>query len=100
MTYEEFLEEVKSVQLPRWRLLEKRIRSDDKTNRSPIQVLAGFFSRQPPITPAECASALRLELGPDLALVIMKAEDNEWLKENLVKKIRMDLLSATGLSEQ
>jgi hypothetical protein len=100
MTYEDFLEQVESIQLPRWQMVKNKIRADDESQRSPIQVLAGFSSRQTPATPAECASALHLEFGSDLALIIMKAEDNEWLEEDLVKRIRKDILEATGLSEQ
>lgn len=99
MTYEDFLEQIKSIQLPRWRLIQGKIRSADQTERSPIQVLAGFYSRQPPATPAECASALCLEFGAELVLIIMKAEDNEWLEEKLVRKIRKDILGATELEE-
>lgn len=99
MTYEDFLEQVGSIQLPRWRMISDKIRADDESRRSPIQVLAGFSSLQTPVTSAECASALHLEFGADLALIIMKAEDNEWPEEDLVKRIRKDLLKATKLEE-
>ena len=97
MTYDQFLEEIRRIQLPKWGLDNGRIRSADSTSKGPTQVLAGFISYCPVFSPKECASALNLEYGEDLALIIMKAEDNEWMSEKLVQRIRKDLLQVTGL---
>jgi hypothetical protein len=99
-TYELFLEEIRSIQLPKWKLVGNKIRAADDSHRSPIQVLASFFSVREATSPKECAAALNLEIGEDLAIVIMKAENGEWLEEPVVQRIRKDLLSATGLNDE
>ncbi len=99
-TYWMFLEELERIQSPKWKLIQNKIRSADDSHRSPLQVLAGFYSAQSPLSPRECAAALRLEMGEELALVIMKAEDYEWMDEPLMQSVRKDLLIATKLSDE
>jgi hypothetical protein len=99
-TYEMFLNEVARIQSPTWILIDRRIRAGDNSCRGPLQVVAGFECQRPVVSPKECAAALHLEIGEDLAIVIMKAENGEWLEEPVVQRIRKDLLSATGLNDE
>jgi len=102
MTYEDFLEAVKSIQLPKWRLINDQIRADDSSHRGPIEVLSSLYSHSSYLvsTPQACAATLGLEHGGDLALIIMKAESNEWMDEPLVQHMRKDLLKATRLNDE
>jgi len=99
-TYEMFLDEIIRIQSPAWILIDNHIRAADGSGRGPLQVIAGFHCPRPTVSPKECATALHLEMGEELALVIMKAEDNEWMDKPVVQSIRKDLLIATKLSDE